>query len=100
MTKTIFAFAAALATVAAVPATAQDLRVEVGYSDLDIASTTGAEALAGRIEARIGSACGRTTNLRELKTVATCKQDMIADAVIQLNDRGATEAAQVLSTKG
>jgi UrcA family protein len=102
MTKTIFTIAAAAlaASFAVAPAHAQDLRVSVGYSDLDIASAAGAETLADRIEARIGGACGRSTNLRDLKAVAVCKQTMISDAVVQLNGRGATQTAQYLSDKG
>jgi UrcA family protein len=102
MTKTIISFAAAAlaATVAVAPAHAQDLRVEVGYSDLDIQSATGAEALAGRIEAGVGAACARGSDIRDLKAVATCKGALISEAVAQLNTKGATQAAQLLSTKG
>jgi UrcA family protein len=101
MTKTIFTFAAAAmaASFVAAPAQAQDLRVEVGYSDLDIHSAAGAEKLADRIDTRIGSACGRSANLRDLKAVTMCKDAMVSEAVVQLNDRGATQAAQVLSNK-
>lgn len=102
MTKTILTFAAAAlaATVAVAPAHAEDLRVQVGYSDLDISSVDGAEALAGRIEAGAGAVCARNGDIRNLKAVSLCKATLINEAVVQLNDKGATQAAQVLSNKG
>ena len=92
--------AAGLSALAAAPAQAEDIRVPVGYADLDIGSDAGAAALASRIEADVAQACARSGDMRRLKTTSTCKQQLVANAVEQLNARGEALVAGKLAAQG
>ena len=94
------AFAAALTGLAALPAQAQEVRVPVGYADLDLASEAGAATLAGRIETRVAIACARDTATRDLRAVTQCRSQLLANAVEQLNGMGEESAAAKLAMKG
>jgi len=102
MTKfaTLIATAACLTGFAAVPAQAEDLRVQVGYADLDIGSDAGAAALAARIEAKAGQACARSGEMRSVKLTASCKQQFVAGAAEQLNAQGQALVAGKLAARG
>lgn len=87
---TRFALSAALAAtasiLAAVPAAAEEVRVQVPYADLDIASPAGAEVLAQRIK----SACERPDirNLQAMTAWQQCKDSALTSAMEQLNSQG------------
>jgi UrcA family protein len=90
MTKfALGAFAAAAASLLAVaPAAAEEFTVQVPYSDLDLASPTGAKALAQRVS----SICQRP-DIRDLRAVAAwqqCKDIALNSAMEQLNSKGVT----------
>lgn len=97
------AAAASLAAFAAAPATAaEEVRVEVAYADLDIATPAGADKLAERIAERVESACA-VRDIRPLKVAAAaeaCQAEMLARAVAELNGKGAALAAGSLSARG
>jgi UrcA family protein len=80
------ALAASLSLLAVAPAAAQELAVQVPYSDLDLVSPAGAKVLAQRVE----SACERP-DLRDLKAVSAwqqCKDSVRNSAMEQLNSKG------------
>ena len=90
MTKfALSAFAAASVSLLAVaPAAAEDFTVQVPYSDLDLASASGAKVLAQRVDA----ACQRP-DIRDLKAVSVwqaCKDAARNSAMEQLNSKGVT----------
>lgn len=92
-TATIAA-ATCVAGLAAAPAAAQtddDIRVHVGYADLDIGSDAGAAALASRIESNVARAC--RSEERQLKLLSACQDQLITAAVEQLESKGAAKAA-------
>lgn len=101
--KTIaIAAAAILAGFAAIPALAEEVRIEVSYTDLNIDTHEGASRLAERIASTVKSACAANVS-RDLKTAAmttTCQNNMMAEAASQLNERGARLAAESLVVKG
>lgn len=91
--KTI-AFAAAIAAAVssvAIPAAAQDVvQVEVSYSDLDVASPAGVQALSARLEATADTICARPDN-RDIKSMAVwqeCKETAVQSGVEQLASKG------------
>src|SRR6478735_6109054 len=53
------AVAVALSSIAAAPVAAQDARVAISYGDLDLNTTTGAQALGERLEAGVRAVCDR-----------------------------------------
>lgn len=88
MTKfaTSAALAAALSLFAVAPAAAESVPVQVTYSDLNLASPTGAKALAQRVD----SACERP-DLRDISAVSAwtqCKDAARDSAMEQLNAKG------------
>ena len=67
-------------------AAAQEIAVQVPYSDLDLASPAGAKVLAQRVD----SACERP-DIRDLKAVSAwqqCKGSVRTSAMEQLNSKG------------
>lgn len=87
--------AAALASTAAIaPAQAAAPSVAVTYADLDVHSAAGAAALATRIEASVDQVCARTVDIRDLQGTASCKSELLSDAVAQLNSQGVKLAAR------
>jgi UrcA family protein len=96
-TFTTMIAAACVAGFAAAPAQAQtetaDIRVHVGYADLDIGSDAGAAALANRIESKVARACARSDDGRNLKLVSVCQDQLITAAVEQLESKGAANVA-------
>lgn len=102
MKKIAIATAAILAGLAATPALAEEVRVEVDYADLNIGTDEGASRLASRIAASVKTACA-ANEIRDLKGAArasACQNEMLTEAVAQLNDRGAKLAAQNLIGRG
>jgi UrcA family protein len=101
----MFAIAAAASLVAfgATPAAAAEpVSVEIAYGDLDIATPVGAERLADRIAASVREVCA-VKESRLLKAAAaadTCRDEMLASAVAQLDNKGAVLASRSLSAKG
>ena len=80
------ALAASLSLLSVAPAAAQEITVQVPYSDLDLASSAGAKVLAQRVE----SACERP-DIRDLKAVSAwqqCKDSVRTSAMEQLNSKG------------
>ena len=85
----------ALSSIAAAPAAAQDARVLISYSDLDLATTAGAQALGARLEAGVKAVCQRP-DIRDLKSMAAwdrCKDAAMTSANEQLARQGARVAA-------
>jgi UrcA family protein len=80
------ALAASLSLLAVAPAAAQEITVQVPYSDLDLASPAGAKVLAQRVDA----ACERP-DIRDLGAVSAwqqCKDSARTGAMEQLNSKG------------
>ena len=80
------ALAASLSLLAVAPAAAQEIAVQVPYSDLELASPAGAKVLAQRVD----SACERP-DIRDLKAVSAwqqCKDSVRTSAMEQLNSKG------------
>jgi UrcA family protein len=92
---TMIAAAACVAGLAAAPAAAQtsEIRVQVGYADLDIGSDAGAAVLASRIESNVARACARSEDGRQLKLRSACQDQLITAAVEQLESKGAANVA-------
>ena len=87
-------------TVASVlDAASGELRVEVGYTEAFIGSDAGATALANEIERDVSIVCGRAA-IRNFSAAAACTDALLADAVEQLNAKGATLAAGKLAARG
>jgi len=83
--------AASFSLLAVAPAAAQEARV-INYSDLNIASAAGAEALNARIETGIKAVCGRP-EVRDVNSVAAwneCRDAAMSSALEQLAEKGAT----------
>ena len=102
----MFAIAAAASLVAfgatPVAAAVEPVSVEIAYGDLDIATPVGAERLADRIAASVREVCA-VKDSRLLKAAAaadTCRDEMLASAVAQLDNKGAVLASRSLSAKG
>ena len=74
--KTLVAIAAAVATLAAGAATAQDANVRFG--DLDLASSAGAARFDRRVERAARSACGGTSALAAAACTARFKAEVQA----------------------
>ncbi len=77
--------AASLSLLAAAPAAAERVPVQVTYGDLDLATPAGAKVLAQRVEA----ACERP-DLRDINAVSAwleCKDAVRNSAMEQLNSR-------------
>lgn len=94
--------AALLIGLAATPALAQEVRIEVSYADLDIATPEGAGRLADRIAGSVKSACA-VSDARGVKAAAiagACQSELLAGAVEQLNTQGAALAAESVAAKG
>lgn len=88
------AVAVALSSIAAAPAVAQDT-VAVQYGDLDLTTTTGAQALGERLEAGVKAVCDRP-DIRDLKLMLAweqCKDTAMTSANEQLARQGARFAA-------
>ena len=82
------ALAASLSLLVVALAAAEEFTVQVPYSDLDLASPTGAKVLAQRVEA----ACERP-DIRDLGAVSSwqqCKDSARNGAMEQLNSKGVT----------
>ena len=80
--------AASVSLLAVAPAAAEEFTVQVPYSDLNLASPSGAKVLAQRVD----SACERP-DIRDLKAVSAwqaCKDAARNSAMEQLNSRGVT----------
>lgn len=92
--------AAGMTGLAALPAQAQEIRVPVGYADLDLNSDQGAATLASRIESRVNAVCARTVDSRDLRAVPQCRAELLANAVAQLSGMGAALAAANLDPRG
>lgn len=94
MTRFLFASVASLAAAAAVlscaaPALAQTSAslpsVAVKYTDLNIGSRAGAQALLKRIEAAANTVCGGAPDIRQLNQMASfeaCRRSAVANAVV------------------
>jgi UrcA family protein len=80
--------AASVSLLAVAPAAAEEFTVQVPYSDLDLASPTGAKALAQRVDA----ACERPDirNLKAMSAWEACKDTARNSAMEQLNSKGVT----------
>ena len=62
--------------------------VSVKYSDLDMGSRTGAQALLKRIETAAGAVCGGAPDIRQLSQLAsfqTCRRSAVARAVVAVD---------------
>lgn len=84
------ALAATASLFAAVPAAAETVTVRIDYSDINLATAAGTQALGQRIEANAEAVCGRAF-IRDLKGVAAtakCKQEVVAGALAQLGAKG------------
>jgi len=84
------AVAAAISSVSAIPAAAQEAQVSVRYGDLDTASPAGIERLGARIDAGADTLCGRP-DVRDINANAefkACKQAVVASTVEQLASKG------------
>lgn len=84
------ALAAAISSVSAPPAVAQEAQVPVRYGDLDTASPTGIERLGARIDAGADTVCGRP-DVRDINAnveFKACKQAVVASTVEQLASKG------------
>ena len=86
------AVAVALSSIAAAPAVAQDT-VAVAYGDLDLTTTTGAQALGERLEAGVRAVCDRP-DIRDLKSMLAFEQCKDA-AMISANEQLARQGARV-----
>jgi UrcA family protein len=89
------AVAVALSTIAAAPVAAQDAQVAISYTDLDLATSAGAQALGARLEAGVRTVCDRP-DMRDLKSMAAweqCKDAAMTSANEQLARQGARIAA-------
>lgn len=89
------AVAVALSSIAAAPAAAQDTQIVISYSDLDLATTAGAQALGQRLEAGVKAVCERP-DIRDLKSMVAfeqCKDAAMNSANEQLARQGARIAA-------
>ena len=78
--------AASVSLLAVAPAAAEEFTVQVPYSDLNLASPSGAKVLAQRVD----SACERP-DIRDLKAVSAwqaCKDTARNSAMEQLNSKG------------
>jgi UrcA family protein len=80
--------AASVSLLAVAPAAAEEFTVQVPYSDLDLASPTGAKALAQRVD----GACERPDirNLKAMSAWEACKDTARNSAMEQLNSKGVT----------
>lgn len=98
----VIAAVAASAAFATVPAAAEEVRVEIAYGDLDIATPIGADKLADRIAQSVEAACAvRDSRILSAAAAAdACRDEMLASAVAKLNGKGAALAAGSLSAKG
>jgi UrcA family protein len=77
----------ALAGIAPVAAATGDVTLQVKYSDLNLASAEGIEALEARIETAVKAVCAKPEIMRELKSMQaweSCKADATAKAMAQL----------------
>jgi len=88
LTTPLLCLAAGATLSCAVPALAQISdtvpRVTVKYSDLDIGSRDGAQALLKRLEAAANTACGGAPDIRQLDQLASfeaCRKSALARAV-------------------
>ena len=89
------AVAVALSSIAAAPVAAQDARIAISYADLDLNTTTGAQALGERLEAGVKAVCDRP-DIRDLRSMAAweqCKDAAMTSANEQLARQGARTAA-------
>ena len=89
------AVAVALSSIAAAPVAAQDSQNAISYSDLDLATTAGAQALGQRLEAGVKAVCDRP-DIRDLKSMRAyeqCKDAAMTSANEQLARQGARLAA-------
>lgn len=89
------AVAVALSSIAAAPAAAQDNHVAITYSDLDLATLAGSQALGERIEAGVKAVCDRPDirNLKSMLAWEQCKDSAMTSANEQLARQGARTVA-------
>ena len=82
---------AAAVSLAAAPVAAQDVtQVEIGYGDLDVASSAGTLMLGKRLEAGADAVCSRPDN-RNLKSMLAwqeCKDAAVTAGIQQLASKG------------
>jgi len=79
---------AALAILGATPALAQDVptrSIAISYSDLDLGSAAGRDALDGRIRQAIRQVCGTASpaDLRGQNRVDDCREELAERAAVQ-----------------
>ena len=83
---------AAVATLGSIaPAAAQEtVQVQIGYSDLDVASPAGTLVLAKRLEAGADTACARPDNrdVKRMQAWQECKNAVVTTGIQQLASKG------------
>jgi UrcA family protein len=86
----IAAAAISASFMAAVPAAAENLSVQVFYGDLDTSSQAGAEALAQRVKKSVNLACERPDmrNLRAGGEWQECREAALTQVTEQLAQQG------------
>jgi UrcA family protein len=87
------AVAVALSSIAAAPAVAQGSQIVVNYSDLDLNTSAGVQALDQRLEAGVKAVCGRP-DIRDLKSGVAFTQCKDA-AMLSVNEQLARQGARV-----
>ncbi|HXQ46650.1 MAG TPA: UrcA family protein [Caulobacteraceae bacterium] len=92
LTAPVLCVAAAATLSCAIPAVAQISdtvpSVTVKYSDLNIGSRAGVQALFKRIDAAANTACGGAPDIRQLNQLASfeaCCRSAVARAVVEVN---------------
>lgn len=89
------ALAASLSLFAVAPAAAEEVLVDVSFSDLDVTTQAGADLLGKRITAQAETACARPDirNLKGMLAFEQCKTDVVASANEQLAAKGVALAS-------
>ena len=82
--------AALVAGLTVTPAAAEEVLVRVDYSDLDLETPAGADALGRRVEAAVKSACVRPSirDLRAMQAWELCKDKAMSTAMEELSRAG------------
>lgn len=86
MHKFIVPALAVLSLMAAVPAQAEEMSIEVQYSDLNLTIPQGIERLHGRIEAALDKVCGRSAvrNVKMSGLQRKCRQQASQSAFAEV----------------
>jgi len=82
--------AALVAAGIALPASAQEIRFEVVYRDLDLASATGQKELDRRIDSAARKACDLDTSLTGTRIRSSHKQECYAEMKAKAKQQFAT----------